>query len=105
MRIREGNEWKTTFKTCYDHFEYVVMPFALTNALVVFQHLMNNIFHEYLDDFMVCNIDDIFIFSKNMEDHECHVCLVLEKFWEVGFYAKLEKCEFHQPEMEFLSYA
>jgi len=65
---------------------------------------MNNVFHEYLDDFMVCYIDDILIFSKNMENDERHVHLVLEKLWEVGFYAKLEKCEFHQSEVEFLGY-
>jgi hypothetical protein len=92
------------FKTCYGHFEYVVMPFGLTNAPIVFQHLMNNVFHEYLDDFVVYYIDDIFIFSKNIKDYERHVLLVLEKLWEVGFYTKLEKCEFHQYEMEFLSY-
>ncbi len=80
------------------------MPFGLTNALVVFQHLMNNVFREYLDNFVVCYIDDIFIFSNNMEDQECHVCLVLEKLWEVRFYIKLEKCEFHQSEVEFLGY-
>jgi hypothetical protein len=68
------------FRTRYDHFEYVVMPFGLTNVPTIFQHLMNDIFHEYLDDFMVCYIDDILILSKNMEDHERHVCLVLEKF-------------------------
>jgi hypothetical protein len=56
---------------------------------------MNDVFREYLDDFMVCYIDDILIFSNNMEDHECHACLVLEKFQEVEFYAKLKKCEFH----------
>ncbi len=69
--------------------------------------MMNDVFCEYLDDFMVYYIDDIFIFSKNMEDHECHehhVCLILEKLREVGFYAKLEKCEFYQFEMEFLGY-
>jgi hypothetical protein len=65
---------------------------------------MNNVFHEYLDDFMVCYIDDILIFSKNMENDERHVHLVLEKLWEVGFYAKLEKCELHQSEVEFLGY-
>jgi hypothetical protein len=65
---------------------------------------MNDVFCEYLDDFMVYYIDDIFIFSKNMEDYEHHVRLVLEKFWEVGFYTKLEKCKFHQFEMEFLGY-
>jgi hypothetical protein len=80
MCIQEGDEWKMTFRTCYDHFEYVVMPFGLTNVPVIFQHLMNNNFHEYLDDFMVCYIDDILILLKNMEDHERHVCLVLEKF-------------------------
>jgi hypothetical protein len=77
--ILKGDEWKTISKTCYGHFEYVVMPFGLTNALVVFQQLMNDVFREYLDDFMVCYKDDILIFSKNMEDHECHVLLVLEK--------------------------
>jgi hypothetical protein len=65
---------------------------------------MKDVFHEYLDDFMVCHIDDILIFSKNMEDHECHIHLVLEKFAEVGFYTKLEKCEFHQFEVELLGY-
>jgi hypothetical protein len=78
VHIQEGDEWKMMFRTCYDHFEYVVMPFGLTNALIIFQHLMNDVFCEYLDDFVVCYIDDILIFFKNMEDHECHVCFVLE---------------------------
>ncbi len=71
------------------------MPFGLTNALVVFQHLMNDVFHEYLDNFVVRHIDDILISSKKMADHEHHVCFVLEKLWEVELYAKLEKCEFY----------
>jgi len=91
VRIREGDEWKMAFIIHYGHFEYVVMLFNLTNVLVIFQHLMNDVFHEYLDDFVVCYINDIFIFSKNKEDYEHHVGLVLEKLWEVGFYAKLEK--------------
>ncbi len=104
MSIREGDEWKMTFRTHYNHFEYVVMPFGLTNAPIVFQHMMNDVFCEYLDDIMVCYIDDILIFSKNMADHECHVCLILVKFQKVGFYAKLEKCGLHQFEVEFLDY-
>jgi hypothetical protein len=56
---------------------------------------MNNVLHEYLDDFMVYYIDDILIFSKKMEDHEHHVCLVLEKLQKVGLYAKLERCELY----------
>ncbi len=65
---------------------------------------MNDVFHEYLDNFVVCYIDGIFIFSKNMANHERHVHLVLEKLQEVGFYARLEKCRFHQSEVKFLSY-
>jgi hypothetical protein len=95
VHIRKSDEWKTTFRTCYGHFEYVVIPFSLTNALAIFQHMMNDDFHEYLDDFVVCYIDDILIFSNNMVDHERDVCFVLEKLRKVGFYAKLEKCEFH----------
>ncbi len=57
-----------------------------------------------LDGFMVCNIDDIFILRKNMEDHECHVCLVFEKLEEVKFYAILKKFEFYQTKVEFLHY-
>ncbi len=63
------------------------MPFGLNNAHVVF--------HEYLDDFVIFYINDILIFSKNMANHERHVCFVLEKFRKIGFHAKLESCEFH----------
>jgi hypothetical protein len=97
-------EWKMTFKTRYNHFEYVVMPFGLINTFVVFQHLMNNVFCEYLNDFMVCYINDIFIFSKNMEDYKHHVRLVLEKLQEVELYAKLKQYDFHQFEVEYLGY-
>jgi hypothetical protein len=102
--IPKGDEWKMTFKTRYGHFKYVVMPVGFTNVPTIFQHLMNDVFCEYFDDFVVCYIDDIFIFSKNMKDHERHVHLVLEKFQKVGLYAKFEKCEFHQFEVEFMGY-
>jgi hypothetical protein len=85
VRIRKGDEWKTTLKTRYNHFEYVVMPFGLTIVLAIFQHFMNDVFHEYLDNFMVCYIDDIVIFSKNMEDHEGHVRLVFRSFRGLDF--------------------
>jgi hypothetical protein len=64
VHIQEGDEWKTSYKTCYGHFEYVMMPFGLINTFAVFQRLMNDVFCEYLDDFMVCYIDDIFFFLK-----------------------------------------
>ncbi len=78
VRIKEGDKWKTTFRTRYGHFEYIVMPFGLTNALAIFQHLMNDIFRKFLDDFVVCYLNDILVFSKNGEEHINHVRLVLE---------------------------
>jgi hypothetical protein len=71
-----GDQRKTTFRTRYGHFEYVGIPFGLTNTPCVFQHLMNNVFREYLDNFVVYYIDDILIFPNNMEDEEHHVHLV-----------------------------
>jgi len=65
LKIRPGDEWKTAFRTRYGHFEYTVMPFGLTNAPVVFQHLMNDIFRDYMDEFVVVYLDDILIFSKD----------------------------------------
>jgi hypothetical protein len=104
LRIRPGDEWKTTFRTCYGHFEYTVMPFGLTNAPVIFQHLTNDIFREYMDEFVVVYLDDILIFSKNQEDHDKHVRLVLATLREHGLYAKLEKCEFDKSSVAFLDY-
>jgi hypothetical protein len=63
--IQEGDEWKTMFRTYYDHFEYLMMPFGLTNTPIVFQHLMNDVFYEYLDDFMVCYIGHFHFLEKH----------------------------------------
>jgi hypothetical protein len=104
IRVKEGDEWKTTFRTRYGHFEYSVMPFSLTNVSAVFQHMINNIFHEYLDHFVVIYLDDILIYSKNEEEHKHHVRLVLEKLRERGLYAKQEKCLFYQSMVKFLGY-
>ena len=80
------------------------MPFGLTNARAIFQHLMNNIFREFLDNFVVCYLDNILIYSKDIKQHEEHVRLVLDKLCNAGLYAKLEKCNFHQSQVEFLGY-
>jgi hypothetical protein len=104
VRIKEGDKWKTTCRTRYGHFEHNVMPFGLINASAIFLHLMNDIFQEFLDDFVVCYFDDILIFSNNKEDHEEHVRLVLQKLINAGLYAKLKKCVFHQLQVEFLGY-
>jgi hypothetical protein len=75
----KGDEWKITLCIKYGHFKYNAMPFGPKNALVIFQHMMNDIFRKFLNDFMVIYLNDILIFSKNLEEHEKHVCLVLNK--------------------------
>ena len=80
------------------------MPFVLTNAPAVFQHMMNDIFREYLDQFVVIYLDDILIFSQDYIEHTKHVRLILSKLREHGLYAKPEKCEFDRTSVEFLGY-
>jgi hypothetical protein len=80
------------------------MSFGLTNAPAYFMYLMNKVFMEYLDKFVVVFIDDILVFSKNEEEHDKHLCLVLQKLRENQLYAKLNKCEFWLKEVSFLGY-
>jgi hypothetical protein len=81
-----------------------MMPFGLTNAPAYFMYLMNKVFMEYLDKFVVVFIDDILIFSKTEEEHEKHLRLVLEKLRSNQLYAKFSKCEFWLIEVAFLGY-
>ncbi|GGV52127.1 hypothetical protein GCM10010495_81850 [Kitasatospora herbaricolor] len=104
VRIKEEDEWKTAFRTRYGHFEYNVMPFGLTNAPAAFQHVMNNIFRKFLNNFVVCYLDDILIYSNNVEKHEIHVCQVLQKLRDARLYAKMEKCVFYITQVDFLGY-
>jgi hypothetical protein len=70
------------------------MSFGLTNALTYFMYLMNKVFMEYLDKFVVVFIDDILVYSRREEEHEVHLHLDLQKLREHRLYAKLSKCEF-----------
>ena len=85
---------KTAFRTRYGHYEFLLMPFGMTNAPAVFMDLMNRVFRSYLDSFVIVFIDDILIYSRTVEDHECHLKLVLQTLRENHLYAKLSKCEF-----------
>nr|GEX68235.1 transposon Tf2-9 polyprotein [Tanacetum cinerariifolium] len=73
LRVKEQEIPKTSFRTCYGHYEFHVMPFGLTNAPAVFMDLMNRIFHEYLDKFIIVFIDDILVYSKTNKEHEEHL--------------------------------
>jgi hypothetical protein len=104
VRVREGDEWKTSFRTRYGQFEYLVMPFGLTNAPAVFQRLMNDVFRELLDDFVVIYLDDLLIFSRSHEEHVKHVRKVLQILLNNDLYCKFSKCEFHRDSVAFLGY-
>jgi hypothetical protein len=104
MKIRPSDIPKTAFSTRYGLYEFMVMSFGLTNALAYFMNLMNKVFMEYLDRFIVVFIDNILIYSKSDSDHEEHLRLVLQQLWDNQLYAKYSKCEFWIDEVPFLGH-
>ncbi|KAL0384683.1 UNVERIFIED_CONTAM: Retrovirus-related Pol polyprotein from transposon.6 [Sesamum radiatum] len=104
LRIAEKDIPKTAFRTRYGHYEFLVMPFGLTNAPAAFMALMNRTFQEYLDRFVIVFIDDILVYSKNREEHEQHLRIVLQILKEKELYAKLSKCEFWVNQVVFLGH-
>ncbi|GJX40756.1 putative reverse transcriptase domain-containing protein [Tanacetum coccineum] len=78
LRVREEDIPKTAFRTRYGHYEFQVMPFGLTNAPAVFMDLMNRVCKPYLDKFVIVFIDDIWLYSKNKQEHEEHLKIILE---------------------------
>src|SRR4051812_22257252 len=101
IRVRDVDIPKTAFITRYGSYEYTVMSFGLTNAPATFSRLMNYIFMEYLDKFVVVYLDDILVYSKNDEEHAEHLRLILTKLREHKLYAKYSKCEFWLPEVTY----
>ena len=95
---------KTTFRTRYGHYEFLVMPFGLTNAPAAFMDLMNRVFQLYLDQFVVVFIDDILVYSKDAQEHEQHLRIVLQILREKQLFAKLRKCDFWLKEVPFLGH-
>ncbi|GJX10074.1 putative reverse transcriptase domain-containing protein [Tanacetum coccineum] len=104
LRVREEDIPKTAFRTRYGHYEFQVMLFGLTNAPVVFMDLMNRVCKPYLDKFIIIFIDDILIYSKNKQEHEEHLKLILELLKKEELYAKFSKCEFWIPKVQFLGH-
>ncbi|GJR17673.1 putative reverse transcriptase domain-containing protein [Tanacetum coccineum] len=104
LRVREEDIPKTAFRTRYGHYEFQVMPFGLTNAPAVFMDLMNRVCKPYLDKFVIVFIDDILIYSKNKQEHEEHLKLILEFLKKEELYAKFSKCEFWIPKVQFLGH-
>ena len=104
LRVRAEDIPKTAFRTRYGHYEFVIMPFGLTNAPAAFMELMNRVFIDYLDRFVVVFIDDILVYSRSREEHEEHLRIVLKTLRKHQLYGKYSKCDFWISEVTFLGH-
>ena len=104
IRIREKNEWKTTFRTRYELFEYAMMSFDLVNASTIFQTFINKTLSDLIDRICVIYLNNILIFFETQKKHWKHVKLILKRFRQFNLFVKLVKCRFMIISMKFLNY-
>ncbi|TYK21928.1 ty3-gypsy retrotransposon protein [Cucumis melo var. makuwa] len=104
LRIKDGDVPKTIFCSRYGHYEFIVMSFGLTNAPAVFMDLMNRVFREFLDTFVIVFIDDILIYFKTEAEHEEHLRMVLQTLRDNKLHEKFSKCEFWLKQVSFLGH-
>jgi len=104
LRIKDDDTSKTAFRTRYEYYEFVMMPFGLINAPVAFMDLINRVFKPYLDQFVVVFIDDILVYLRTPEEHSHHLRTTLEVLRRNELYAKLSKCESWLRKVAFLGH-
>jgi hypothetical protein len=104
LKVRECDIPKTAFISRYGMYEFTVMSFGLTNVAAYFMYLMNKVFMEYLNKFVVVFIDDILVYSRSEEEHQEHLCLVLQKLRDHKLYAKISMFEFWLKQGAFLGH-
>ena len=104
IRIKQGDEWKTAFRTRYGHFEYMVMPFGLANAPATFQAYISQALVRLVDTICVIYLDDILIYTTDRARHHDDVITVLERLRAYKLYANLKKCDFDCESVEFLGF-
>jgi hypothetical protein len=102
--VRDEDIHKTAFQTPDGLMEWVAMPFGLCNAPATFQRMMNDILRDFLHKFFIVYLDDVCIYTRTLEEHLEHLCLVLQRFKEEGLKLRLKKCFFGLQEMEYLGY-
>ncbi|GBG58638.1 hypothetical protein CBR_g37 [Chara braunii] len=104
LEIQQEDRYKTAFKTRYGHFEWLVMPFRLTNGPATFQAAMTMEFRHMLDRFVLIYLDDILVYSRSLDEHVEHLRTVLERLRQAKYKANRDKCEFTRQELEYLGH-
>ena len=104
IKMKADEEWKTAFRTRYEHYEYTMMSFELINVSITCQEMINDALRQHLDIFVIVYLDDILVFFKIMKLHVNHVITVLKCLNERDLRLKSEKCEFHRKEVDFLNF-
>jgi len=104
IQICKSDEWKMTFHTCYDQFEYQIMFFELINASAIFQFYVNHMFKSFMNICCMIYLNDILVYSEMKEQHWKHVCKILYMLLKYWLYVKLLKCTFNHDEVIFLKF-
>lgn len=104
IRVKSFDTLKTTFKTRYGHYEFLVIPLGVTNAPIVFMEYTNLLFQLYMNKFVVIFIDDIFIYSRTPQEHDEHLKIVFSVLREKKLFTKFSKCELWMSEVKFLAH-
>lgn len=104
VRVAERDVYKTAFKTRYGLYEFVVLPFGLCNAPATFMHMMNSVFRQHLDSFVIVYLDDVLVYSRTEAEHNAHLRTVMDLLRKHNLRAKASKCEFFRTEVEFLGH-